>query len=628
METKAKRREWVKTAAIVLLSVLLVLTFFSNTIMNRSLPEAAAQYVRSGSINARIRGSGTVSANEVYEVTLTQTRKVQSVLVKVGQEVAVGDPLFRLESDDSEELKTAQDALEQMELNYQKSLMEASNTSAAEDRQIQKLREAYQNALAAYQVYSSADPSQMERLLSEAQQELSYLQQEQQALQNELSRLQSDREYEAAKSAMAALESELEAAEVSFEAAADKLSAVEQLENDIEDRENAVAREHGSSVAKVYQDYNTFLALTGDEVSVCANNLDYFMNLLSAAGESYTRAEAKNLQAAYCDIVSILELQKELPTDVQLQAYRRTYNSALRALDTAESELSEAQDTVEAFEDDIKDIEDRIADYADYITQQQTVVSDYQSAGTAAAALQAAEEALEDAVFQASLSHPGSLDMQAARDEIEKQKKLVEELTLEADGREVTANVAGTVSAVHVTAGNTAGADQPIAEITVTDRGYMVAITVTADQARQVRIGDTAQITNYYWGDITATLENIVNDSQSMGQSKKLMFRITGDGVEAGTNLTLSIGQKSANYDCLVPNSAIRTDTNGTFVLVVTSKSSPLGNRYQATRADVQVLASDDTTSAVTGLSNGDFVITTSTKPLEAGDMVRLPDNG
>lgn len=56
METKVKRREWVKTAAIILLAVLLVLTFFSNTIMNRSLPEVAARYVEAGPINARIRG--------------------------------------------------------------------------------------------------------------------------------------------------------------------------------------------------------------------------------------------------------------------------------------------------------------------------------------------------------------------------------------------------------------------------------------------------------------------------------------------------------------------------------------------------------------------------------------------
>ena len=39
-----KRREWVKNAAIIFLSVMLVLTFFSNTFMNYSLPEVAAQY--------------------------------------------------------------------------------------------------------------------------------------------------------------------------------------------------------------------------------------------------------------------------------------------------------------------------------------------------------------------------------------------------------------------------------------------------------------------------------------------------------------------------------------------------------------------------------------------------------
>ena len=218
--------------------------------------------------------------------------------------------------------------------------------------------------------------------------------------------------------------------------------------------------------------------------------------------------------------------------------------------------------------------------------------------------------------------------MQAAKEAIDEQKKLVEELTVEADGQEITASVTGTVTAINVSAGVTAAAEQPIVEITVADRGYTVPISVTAEQARQVRVGDTAEITNYYWGDITATLENIASDPQSMGKNKMLIFRIEGEGVEAGTNLTLSIGQRSANYDCLVPNSAVRSDSNGSFVLVVEAKSSPLGNRYVATRADVQVLASDDTTSAVSGLANGDFVITTSSKPLEAGQLVRLPDNG
>ena len=82
-ETKVSKREWVKTAAIIFLAILLVLTFFSNTIMNATLPEVAAQQIEGGTINAKIRGSGTVGANETYDVTINQTRKIASVLVKV-----------------------------------------------------------------------------------------------------------------------------------------------------------------------------------------------------------------------------------------------------------------------------------------------------------------------------------------------------------------------------------------------------------------------------------------------------------------------------------------------------------------------------------------------------------------
>lgn len=47
-ETKVSKREWVKTAAIIFLAILLVLTFFSNTIMNATLPEVAAQQIEGG----------------------------------------------------------------------------------------------------------------------------------------------------------------------------------------------------------------------------------------------------------------------------------------------------------------------------------------------------------------------------------------------------------------------------------------------------------------------------------------------------------------------------------------------------------------------------------------------------
>ena len=91
METKVKKREWVKTALIIFLAVLLVLTFFSNTIMNASLPEVAAQQTKGGAINAKIRGSGMLSANETYDVTISQTRRIGSVKIREGQTVNAGE---------------------------------------------------------------------------------------------------------------------------------------------------------------------------------------------------------------------------------------------------------------------------------------------------------------------------------------------------------------------------------------------------------------------------------------------------------------------------------------------------------------------------------------------------------
>ena len=97
--------------------------------------------------------------------------------------------------------------------------------------------------------------------------------------------------------------------------------------------------------------------------------------------------------------------------------------------------------------------------------------------------------------------------------------------------------------------------------------------------------------------------------------------------MQQGQSLSLSIGQKSMDYELVVPNSAIREDNNGKFILIVQSKSSPLGNRYIATRVDVEVLASDDTHTAISaGIYGNEYVITTATKPVEAGKQVRLTD--
>ena len=59
-ESTTKRRIWIRNAIIIILLVLLVLTLFSNTILNHSLPEVAVQYPQYASIASRIRATGVV----------------------------------------------------------------------------------------------------------------------------------------------------------------------------------------------------------------------------------------------------------------------------------------------------------------------------------------------------------------------------------------------------------------------------------------------------------------------------------------------------------------------------------------------------------------------------------------
>ena len=125
---------------------------------------------------------------------------------------------------------------------------------------------------------------------------------------------------------------------------------------------------------------------------------------------------------------------------------------------------------------------------------------------------------------------------------------------------------------------------------------------------------------------MVVTLSKIKPDTSDPAQKKLLEFTVTGSVVD-GQTLNVSVGDKSANYDMIVPNSAIREDNNGKFILIVETKPSPLGNRYKASRVDVEVLASDDTKSAISGAVYGyEFVITTSNKPVEAGQLIRLAD--
>lgn len=680
-ENKVKKRGWVKNAAIIFLSILLVLTFFSQTILNRSLPEVSTASVTSDTINARIRGSGTVTAGDTYEVVLGETRKVEAVYVKVGDAVAVGDKLFLLADKDSTELTQAQEQLATARRNYQSALIDMGSADyARENRNIQKLRETLADA---QQKLAAGTVTPEEVNLAAANLK------EAQKTQKELAKAVTDAEtaYSDAQSAVSALESQVKTLEDSVEKQDRALETLEDelyrlqrgetyTQADLVKAQNALA-EAKRDYANCWDQNKTALntlrakaesilgssggasgATSAEDVirqmqALCDGwNDDQLEGAYKATTEEYNAFQLlkpkytalEKAQEKADSVEAGLKNNESLQTQItqkrqEISDAEETLSDTKRQLKQAKKDLAAKQDELSSADWDLTALKNRQEQQTESIAAFQETYDDLKARSDSYESLKAsvdsAETALEDALFalaeqkktDSKQSAKDQLNLQAQKEEIAKLEKEVAERKENAVGAEVTAKTAGTVSTISAVAGREVAAGTALATIEVVDRGYTLKFSVTKEQAQKVRLGDKAEISNYWWGSgIDATLTQIMPDSANPSTNKLLVFTLTGE-VSSGDNLNLSIGQKSANYDAVIPSSAVRSDSNGTFVLVLTAKSTPLGNRYTATRVDVKVLAQDDTKSAVSGLSYGDFVITTSSKPLDAGMQVRMVDN-
>ena len=547
METKPNRA-WVKDAAIVFLVILLVLTFFSNTIMNHSLPEVATQMVSNGTITAKVRGTGTVTAVGTHKVKATESITIGRVLVKSGQEVNAGDVLFVLGAADSTKLEEAYATLEDLQASYAQQAASSPILSQFVDEQnevkrkrdtvTEKKRTVDELALQFFHTDSEGAVSAAQEILDMFTRRDELLAQIN-SYKNDLYIVQSISGY------------------------ATKIS---EIQTQIDD-EKAKAEPNQETIDMLEAEITR---LTTEQASA------------QATVDAMVYSDATALET------EIARLQKE-------------YDEINKTLGNGDTSLEKAK----------------------------KFISTYQEYGYAVDDVAAAQEALNNKLASQNQSvSASSASLTAISNKIKRQQEKIKKLSGEGDSNTITANVSGTVTEVNCTAGDSMIKDDILCAIEVPDQGYTVSFSVTNDQAKRLHVGDTATISNYYWGnEIVATLSSIQTDKKKPMTNKTLTFNLEGD-VTSGSELTISVGQKSANYDIIIPNSAIRSDSNGSFVLKVTSKNSPLGNTYSASRVKIEVLAQDDNNAAVTAdLSNGDYVITTSSAPISSGDMVRLADS-
>lgn len=555
-EKGTKRREWIKTFAIIFLVILLILTFFSNTIMNYSLPEVAAQYVQSGNINAQIRGYGTIESGDPYNVKIKAVRKVESVEVRQGDKVEKGQVLCLLSGEDSEELGAAKKALEEAE-------------------------EAFEMALLTGSVDSS--------------------------IMNNAGNTDSIQNY---KTKIISLQNEIDKVEAEKDAADAKVK-------EWQDKVDAITLQITVTGSTIVDTTNETKAV--NEAKAVMDNANFVLTEAKNALENVEAQIAQQMLVSSGDAVALGALNKQ-----KLAASQNVIN-AESAYKTASLNYEKAMKVL----DDKKatgNVEGSVANLERQKALLQVELNNAQkTASQKEEALATKQAELESVVKNIS----DEINLGGLYDAVAKAKEEVNRLEDLVDGSEVVAPISGTIMTVNVKSGLDTPEDGIVFTMQPEGEGYTLSFTVTNEQAKKLAVGDVATpVNSWRYDDMQIVLSSIRPDTNNPGQNKLLVFNVSGENVVPNQSLNVSVAQRSGGmYEMVVPNSAIREDNNGKFILTVEAKSSPIGTRYIANRVDVDVIASDDTQSAITGALYGyEFVITTSTKPVEAGQYVRMPE--
>ena len=758
MGEKKFNREWVKTFAIIFLAVLLVLTFFSNTIMNMTLPEVSTEYIQYGTIKTQVRGSGTVESQDNYSVTFPATREVLQVAVRQGDTVNKGDVLFYLSESESEELQAAREAYDNLYYEYTKMLIDSSTGDDFADKKLEitQLEEDLEKAkqkLAAYADTQSAiekaklDVRAAEKAVTLKQNEITELENEKTAIgytpteDEVLTGKESDVTYEqyasaskqleaadekidTAKAELTKLQAQMNTAKNSYDVIKrnyDELSAkiekplatleeeiktsdrnIESLDHDIkylkQDFYNATSN---SELERLYDTFkskqNTYRkaknkldalleseTATEEEIAAARNEYNQAAYAMDDAFEAYdallTQEEAvtedieKQLAAKETELKYALEdntaLKEQLTETKELDAQlndikdeldsaEKTYNDATDKANAAQTVYDNAVAEKEILEKDLEKVRNGYKyviykEYEDKIETEKTnleslnieldnkkeILTDLEAQGSDSqetleeqvntlerqilTATRELETAIADAGDQDKLQ---ALDLEKKKKELEKAAEEITKLEEKYTASEIVAPVSGVIDSINITSGQKTEPDATLCEISLAEKGFKMTMTVTQEQAAKLRMGSPAEITSYipYGSTITATLAAIKNDTANPGSRQKILeFTVEGD-VTPGQSLSIAVGDKNASYDSTVPNTAIREDSDGKYILVVESKNTPISTRYIAKRVDVTVVASDETRSAITGdFTNYGYVIATSSGPINSGEQVKL----
>ena len=566
---KERKKRAIKKFAIIFIVVLLLLTFFSNTIMNYSLPEVATTTVTSGTVTQKVRCQGTVQTSKDVEVNVSGNRKVKEVLVESGDEVKKGQVIATFDETENTELKEAEKNLKDKEMQHEKNLLKEGPDYTEDYIDIEKSKQAIADAQTALNE-AKADAASADAAKAEAD-----------ALQGRI---------DAQSEVVAGIKAKF-----------DSLSEAYNY-NEVQENINRKASELSDAEKEIenltaeIEDLNAQLAIEGADI-------DSINQQITEKTSSKTYNEQKKAQLE----TEIAELEASIADVTALSDQLAEESAKLEELKNEQIE-KQGEGTAVSGEEAVKTAEEAL----------KTAQENYD---TKIRALEKKKK--QDAIDKQT----GDMDMQKEIEELEELRLQVEKLKDADDSASITAPADGILTNITIKEGDAVTKDNPIATIQLAESGYEVETTISKAEGQLIHAGDEATMENVWSADATASVKSIKPDPNDPAKNLIVKFEVKGEEISIGQTIQFAVGSKSSRYDCIVPNNALKEDSKGNFVLVVKVKGTPLGNRYIIKRVDVTKQASDTTKTAVSGdVSEYDNIVTNSSKRLENGQQVRLSE--
>ena len=607
-ENKKSSRRWVIRAMAVFLVVLALLTFFSNTIMNMTIPLVVTGTAMRGNLSYTNSATGQIVSDNQIEVKGLEGRTVSEVLVSNYDMVEEGDVLMTLVPvEDMSELDELVQSLltAQRELEYAQRAPHHAPTYVAENQAIRTAEQALATAQTNLNNATTRDQT-----IAAAQQILS-----------------------ANQSAVAALQAQVASASASVEVLNTQLAALYAQLAVIDGTATVVIpttvptgmyAARPSATAGKFDPEEPAPAEPDTATDPNVGTVDPNAAVDGDPGEgTTTTTTAPSTSDTTPTTPSTTEtLPPPTPTSDR--------QTVVNQIAQVQGQLADAQNRLSGYASQLAAAQTAVTAAQEVITTAEALPSTYaaqDAVADAQAALSAAQVALSDAQINAGIA------ADQYEDSIEDKERTIADLEdkiaktrARLTQTEIVAPAAGRVCNITVIAGDKFQAEQVICVVVPSDSTYSVSFTFDTNVVQSYQVGQELTANYYFISKIVIT--NIKPDPNNPRDKRIVKCAVYSNGeMWPGETITVTADKGNATYDHVVPASAVSEDNSGNFVFVVDQSSGPLGDRYVVRRVAVSIQATSGSFIAINGegLDNV-MVVTRSEEPLHNGDRVRLED--